>query len=613
MKKMMTCLLAALLMLTAVAGNVSFAYAQEYLAAQAWYATEIGDIDQNDAMGPTYASAYYGLWTKTVSKDAKDETLPTYEIAFYTPETWVAAGGCVYVVAPNGYTAEQFANAGAWMQVAYDYGITVAFLAPQDGGAWDLDNLEDTLDYVIATSVEMSARSIVNYNESSLYIVGYGEGSTVANYAAMNLANMFAGAVLMGTPDIGADAIEAIGNDAQFASPLYGDYTRKEGTALKGVNIPVWIVNDGDANGALEAYWKAANDVSDEIVYNEYATIYSQDLLFVDPQAEYEATSYVWISEIDDAAEKLDYEFTAYMWDSFLCKLLRLRAKQDGTLYYNSVDQIGALEYFSTTINGVDRYWAVYTPASYDGAAEMPMVLFVHGHAHGIAGFFVNAGTWRQAEKYGFVLVYALGDPCSGHKNVDCYTWVSNPTNDNFPYEIEYFTTVLDSVTADYSIDTTRIYCTSHSAGSGMANRLAEVMPERFAGFAPVGAPGALYRTMEAYAEAADEPTGIASAYIVQYAAAEPEYSAEKVQIQVTRAMQNSGMDMDTVGATYDTGDYVETFYTTEGGLPLVKSVVWADRTHTYLPEYFDMAWDQLSGYSRGADGTLYFDGVAVK
>lgn len=618
MKKAISCILASAMM---IGSMNSFALAEEnYMEAQEWYATEIGDIDQNAAVN-TYATAYYGLWNKTymqgqeVDKETKEVIVEGVEksYTFYTPETWIAAGSCVYVMVPDGYTGEQFANESSWLDVAYDHGFTVAFLSDEDG-AWDLDNLEEYVEYTVGVSTDLSARGMVNYNESSLYLVGYGAGSTVANYVGMNMANMFAGLVLMGTPDLSAEMVETVGNTEKMTCPLYGDYSRKEGTVQKDINIPVWIVNDGNSNEAVEEYWKAANDVN-EVTSNEYATIYNQDLMFADQVQDYEAVSYVWISDMENAAGIYDYDFVEYTWDMFLSKLLRLRAEEDGTLYYNSIDQIEELEYYSTEINGVNRYWAVYTPESYDGETEMPMVLFVHGHAHGIAGFFVNSGMWRAAEKYGFVLAYALGDPCSGHKNVSCYTWTSSDTSENFPYEMEYFNTMLDRVTGDYSIDTSRIYVTSHSAGSQMANRLAEEMPERFAGFAPVGAPGATYRTEEDLAAAAYDTDGVAYPYIVQYSAAEPEYSAEKLQLQVGRALQKNEMgSYNTTSFEFSTGEYTETDYIdADSSLALVKSVVWEDRTHTYLPEYFEKAWEQLCGYSRGANGALYYNGELVK
>ena len=618
-KQEISCFLAAAMVLSGT--PITALAAEDYVTAQEWYATEIGDIDQNNAVN-TYASAYYGLWNKPynqgevvdrATKEVLVEGIPK-QYTFYTPESWISAGSCVYVLVPDGYTGEEFANESSWMQVADDYGITVAFLSDENG-TWDSSKLEEYLDYVIGVSTDLSARSIVNYNESSLYLVGYGAGSTVANYVGMNLVNLFAGVVLMGTPELSAEEVEAVGNMEKMACPLYGDYTRKEGTQLKDVNMPIWIVNDGEANEAVENYWKAANDVTDDAISNEYAVVYNQDPLFTDQVEDYEAASYVWVSSMEDASEKYDYDFTAYMWESFLSKMLRLRAEEDGTLYFNSVEQIKKLEYYQTEINGVKRYWAVYSPASYDGETKMPMVLFIHGHAHGIAGFFVNSGMWRAAEKYGFVLVYALGDPCTGHKNVACYTWVSSTSSESYPDEVEYFNTLLDNVTSDYSIDASRIYVTSHSAGSGMANQLAEEMPERFAALAPVGAPGATFRTLDALAEAAANTKGVAYGDVVQYSADEPEYSAEKVHLQVGRAMQNNGMSsFNTLRYQFSTGEYTETDYIdATSSLPLVKSVIWNGRTHTYLPEYFEKAWEQLSAYSRGENGALYYNGELVK
>ncbi len=577
---------------------------EDTVAASEW--TEDITVDYNDALGPTYASAYYGLWHKEVEVD--EETTRSY--CFYTPETWVAAGSCVYVAVPEGVTAEEFANMSSWMDVAYDYGFTVAFLEGADA-SWDLDALENELDYVIAVSIDLSDRSIVNYNESSLYLVGYGVGSTVANYLAMNLANMFAGAVFMGTPDITADEVEEIGNYNEFNAPTYGGYERVEGTVVKDVNIPIWIVNDGEPNTALEDYWKEANDVTDEVVYNDYAEIYNQDLLFEDQQASYEAASYVWISEMDNASEIYDYDFTAYMWEHFLCKLLRLRDRQDGTLYYNSYEKMEELTYYCEEIDGLNRYWAVYTPESYDGSEATPMLLFLHGHAHGIAAFFVNTGLWRVAEKYGFVLVFGLARPCHTDPLVDCYQWQSS--GEDLEADLDYIGLVLDSVEEDYNIDESRIYCMGHSNGAGMTISVAEYMADRFAGFAPIGSTTKLYTSLE---EIPEEEEDVKYPMIIIAGDAENagDYSeGSAMDITIKRALAADGLDQEEEPIEYYNGLYtVRSFYDEDSSVPLLKHYLRDDTIHTVLQEYCEIVWDYLCGFSRGEDGTLYYNGEVI-
>ncbi len=574
------------------------------IEASEW--TEDVTVDYNDALGPTYASAYYGLWHKEVEVD--EETTRSY--CFYTPETWVAAGSCVYVTVPDGVTAEEFANMSSWMDVAYDYGFTVAFLEGADA-SWDLDALENELDYVIAVSIDLSDRSIVNYNESSLYLVGYGVGSTVANYVAMNLANMFAGAVFMGTPDISAEEVEEIGNYNEFDQPLFGSYERVEGTYLKDINIPVWIVNDAEPNTALEDYWKEANDVSDEVVWNEYAEIYNQDLIFEDQQGTYEAASYVWVSEMEDASGIYDYDFTAYMWEHFLSKLLRLRAEQDGTLYYNSAEKLDELTYYCEEMDGLNRYWAVYTPESYDGSEAVPMLLFLHGHAHGIAAFFVNTGLWRIAEKYGFVLVFGLGGPCHNDPLVDCYQWQAS--GEDLEAELDYIEVMLDSVEEEYNIDTSRVYCMGHSNGASMTISLAEYMPERFAGFAPVGATTALYQSLEEIPEEAED-VKYPMILIVGGEERASDYSeGSAADVTLRRVLAADGLDIEEEPVEYYTGLYTVRSFYNDDSIALAKHYIRDDTIHTVLSEYCEIVWDYLCGFSRGEDGTLYYNGEVVE
>lgn len=603
--KKMTCFLLVLTMLCV--SCLSVALGAEYVTASPW--TDDLTVDYNDTIVPTYASAYYGLFYKDVEVGEGE----TRSYAFYTPETYIAAGSCVYVVAPDGYTAEAFANESSWMQVAYDNGITVAFLESVDG-RWDLDNLENELAYMTAVAAALSLRDIVNYNESSIYVVGYGEGSTVANHAAMNMANFFAGAVMMGTPAASEEMIATVGDTCIFDRALMGEFAvRLEGLYLKDVRIPVWIVNDNTANEALEAYWKAANDTLDEGLRNEYGTVYNQNERFLDQSATYEALSHVWVSDMEGASENLDYDFTNAMWQNFLSKRIRLRAQQHGTLYYNSIEQMNAMTYYTEALNGLDRYWAVYTPASYDGSEALPVVFFAHGHAHGIAAFFVNTGLWRTAEKYDFILVFGLGQPCGNDPLVSCYSW--GTSGDSLEVELAYIDMMFDSVKAEYNVDSSRVYGIGHSNGTQLLLALAEYRTELFAGFAPIGNASRIYASVEDIPAYAKGDLMYPMTFIFGENEKNGDYTeGSRLDITIKRAQAANNIATDAEPIEYHNGKYlIRTFYNLDNLLPMVRHYILDDTIHTVLPEFCEIAWDAMSAYSRGEDGALYFNGVAVK
>ena len=104
-----------------------------------------------------------------------------------------------------------------------------------------------------------------------------------------------------------------------------------------------------------------------------------------------------------------------------------------------------------------------------------------------------------------------------------------------------------------------------------MANQLAEYMPERFAGFGAVGSPYYPF-TEEDFPEASAD--SIHYAYSVIYGTAEGEYSPEKMELQVKRAMVADNMDKETEAVTTYNGQYTESdYYDEESGLPLIKHI----------------------------------------
>lgn len=584
------------------------ALASETVTASAWTdELTMTYEDYNQADGPTYASAYYGLWTKDVVVD--EASGQTRQYGFYTPRSWVAAGSCVYVAAPEGYTAEEFANASTWMQVADEQGITVAFLAGEDGH-WQMDNLDAELAYFTAVATDLSARTIINYNESDVHLIGYGEGSTVANYATMNMSNFFASAVMMGTPVIDEATIAEVGDRGIFTSALMGDFTsQRDNMFNKEVHMPVWIVNDSEANEALEEYWLTANEAVDQGLANEYASIYNQDPLHVHQTAMYEALSSVWISEMENAATNYDYDFTTYIWTDFLSTWLRLRAQEHGTLYYNSAEQMDRLTYYSEEVDGLNRFWGVYVPESYNPDEPMPMVLFTHGHAHGITAFFVNTGLWRVAEKYGFIILYGLGRPCSHHTLVDCYEW--RTSGEELEEDLAYIDMILDRTMEEYNVDASRVYNMGHSNGSALAYCIAEYMPERFAAFAPVGAGNRVYESVEDF-PAADE-NSVKYGLLSLWGGEESGADINNSEISIKRALLADGIDMEAEPVSYYNGKYtVNTFYN-EQDIPLVQHMALDNTVHTILPEFSEIVWDFFSAYSRGEDGALYYNGVLVE
>ncbi|MDZ4770675.1 MAG: PHB depolymerase family esterase [Chloroflexota bacterium] len=134
---------------------------------------------------------------------------------------------------------------------------------------------------------------------------------------------------------------------------------------------------------------------------------------------------------------------------------------------------------------GLDRYFEMYLPTSYDGVTPLPIVMGIHGLTS-------NPSQQRQfsrwdelGEREGFISVYPAGTGTprrwnaggtfenSAAREINARIY-GEPADD-----VTFFRDLLDHLEATYCIDPTRVYATGLSNGGGMSNRLACEMADR--------------------------------------------------------------------------------------------------------------------------------------
>lgn len=157
---------------------------------------------------------------------------------------------------------------------------------------------------------------------------------------------------------------------------------------------------------------------------------------------------------------------------------------------------------YSGTVDasGQDRAYDVHLPPSYDGSSEMPVVLVFHGFRQTTEGARLLTGMDGVADAHDFIVVY----PAAFLR-----VWEVENINLHQADDLEFVETLIDQLDEDLAIDRSRIYATGFSNGAMMSYRLACMMPEAFAAFAPVG--GALPITLTPECE----PTGPVSIMVV--------------------------------------------------------------------------------------------------
>ena len=553
-----------------------------------------------------YDGVLTGLYDNITLADVPggEETASIYLAEGLQP--WAPA---VIVMTPDGTTAAEFAAGEtglAWRAVADAQKIGLAFLAPKDG-AWNLTLDEAGRDDAAALSslyMLMRSKSVKNpapfsMDKTHVGVVGYGEGGAAALLCGAQTATEFSALCAVDAPALSADALAAAGE--KLVLPFPADHTRgveEMHVVAKTVETPVWFVNSAEANPDALAYFIAAADAK-EAEANEYAeTAYVGE----NPAVR------IWVT--DKAQEP------AAIYEAFLAKTNRFMAMQDGGRVAFTTDFTQPEFTLSEElVNGELRRWVTYVPKSYDPAKETPLVLAIHGYT-ATAQSTVEESRWHDlAEENGFIVIYPQGlvreAPMMGNIPASC--WVGGAFAGLFPeadpmVDVNFINYLLDDAEAKFNIDKTRIYATGHSNGSMMTWEMGVQATNRFAAIAPIGA----MSMPSAFSSESLLPTW---AFMGEYDGAGCVLAAESDNVNVLSAWNaHNGTDEAKAAPSeeYD-GQWQTLTFQNEAGVPLVRFTGVMRTAHIYMPEESEAIWnDFFCKYSRGEDGTLYYEGEPV-
>ena len=152
-----------------------------------------------------------------------------------------------------------------------------------------------------------------------------------------------------------------------------------------------------------------------------------------------------------------------------------------------NVFQLSA-QYDSIFVGGDFRTYLLYLPSNYDGSTDLPMVIAMHGGFGSGPQLETQSGLSQKADENDFIVVYPEG--VSSPLNIrtwnagGCCGYAMNNDID----DVGFISSLIDSLTDEFAIDTSRIYATGMSNGGFMSYRLACEIPEKIAAIAPVAA-----------------------------------------------------------------------------------------------------------------------------
>jgi polyhydroxybutyrate depolymerase len=132
--------------------------------------------------------------------------------------------------------------------------------------------------------------------------------------------------------------------------------------------------------------------------------------------------------------------------------------------------------------DGTEREYILYVPESYSTQNPVPLVMNFHGYGSN-AGEQMFYGDFRSiADTAGFLIVHPEGLLYNGISHWNVGGWIVGDTTD----DVGFTNALIDSLSAEYSIDPTKIYSTGMSNGGFMSFLLACQLSDRIAAIGSV-------------------------------------------------------------------------------------------------------------------------------
>ncbi len=134
------------------------------------------------------------------------------------------------------------------------------------------------------------------------------------------------------------------------------------------------------------------------------------------------------------------------------------------------------------SVDGLDREYILHLPKSYDGNAQLPLVMVFHGGGGTAKQMKSHSKFNKLSDRENFIVVY----PNAVDKN-----WSDGRIGDKLPMQrddVKFISNLIDTLSAKYKIDTRRVFSTGISNGGFFSFYLALKLSSKILAVAPVTA-----------------------------------------------------------------------------------------------------------------------------
>ena len=140
--------------------------------------------------------------------------------------------------------------------------------------------------------------------------------------------------------------------------------------------------------------------------------------------------------------------------------------------------------------DGLIREYLLYVPEVYDGSFEVPLMLNFHGNGSSASSHMEYADMRNLADSDNFILVYPQGAILNGSSHWN--NALETPSNKSSTKDFEFTNALINKLTINYNIDSSRIYACGFSNGADFTFALACYNSDKIAAIGAVS--GLMYQ-----------------------------------------------------------------------------------------------------------------------
>ena len=572
-KRFLSAFLAGIMMLTVTA------YAAQPAQSTT---TNIADVTLTADASRGIAMQLSGLYQRDI---AVGDTTRSAKI--YIPSG--AELGCYFVLVavPDAKDTAAFLKNSGWISLADCYKFGIFAMEPQKQKWGDAD---DEMAYIEA-AFKAAGDKKYYLPFPTYYLAGYGAGGTALQKYAMTQGINICSAVFIDASDIVPSYLNTMKTAKYDNSNI----------AYSEVPMPVWIISRtlSDNTKSVIDYWKTANECTAESYGYNGGSIFFQNQ---NTDSIFTPKSCSSVAVLQKAANYTDAAFTATLYN-FLAKTTRYGGAADGNTLGARPDytKLGvALK--NMTGNGYKREYLVYVPASVKASGRAaPMVFALHGANQTYKMMFDISRWWEVADARSFILVMPTSTSPTGIST----SW-NSALNKESVDELAFIQALVQQVEKDYSIDTTRVYCSGQSNGCMMTNTIGLRLSQYFTALGATSGPIIQIDNPAAVATRSEQ----IPMYLIlgehdlwDYSFGENATSAGVRNTLTYWISRNSSGSINSY-RSFVNNRYTNYVWSSTSGIPMVRYTVTAGRGHSFLPDELRMIWDEwFSCWQKDANG----------